>query len=95
MNVHSLLLHTASHLFTKSVSCRSGKFTTGDFECMVRLKRFTLQQDGIGRFTEAIIRINKILMKYFDTFISQKSILLRYIKTWTKAEVYFIIECCR
>ena len=37
-------LHTAAHLFTKSVSCRSAKFTTGDFECMVRLKRLSLQK---------------------------------------------------
>ena len=44
MNGHSLLLHTASHLFAKSVSCRSAKFTTGDFECMVRLKKFTLKK---------------------------------------------------
>ena len=44
MNGHSLLLHTASHLFAKSVSCRSAKFTTGDFECMVRLKKFTLEK---------------------------------------------------
>ena len=44
MNKHSLLLHTASHLFAKSVSCRSAKFITGDFECMVRLKKFTLQK---------------------------------------------------
>ena len=45
MNWHSLLLHTASHLFAKSVSCRSAKFTTGNFECMVRLKKFTLQKE--------------------------------------------------
>ena len=39
MNGHSFLnisnnwlLHTATHLFTKSVSCRSAKFTTRDFE---------------------------------------------------------------
>ena len=38
------LLHIASHLFTKSVSCRSAKFTTRDFECMVRLKMFTLRK---------------------------------------------------
>ena len=38
------LLHTDSHLFAKSLSCRSAKFTTGDFECMVRLKTFTLQK---------------------------------------------------
>ena len=51
MNGHSILnisdnwlLHIATHLFTKSVSCRSAKFTTGDFECMVRLKKFILQK---------------------------------------------------
>ena len=44
MNGHSLLLHTANHLLAKSVSCRSAKFTTGDFECVVRLKKFTLQK---------------------------------------------------
>ena len=44
MNGHSLLLHIASHLFAKSVSCRSAKFTTGDFECMVRLKKYTLKK---------------------------------------------------
>ena len=51
MNGHSFLnisnnwlLHTVSHLFTKSVSCRSVKFTTGVFECMVRLKKFTLKK---------------------------------------------------
>ena len=37
------LFHTATRLFTKSVSCRSAKFTTGDFECMVCLKKITLQ----------------------------------------------------
>ena len=37
-------MHTASHCFTKIVSCRSGKFTTGDFECMMCLKKFTLQK---------------------------------------------------
>ena len=36
MNGHSLLLRTDSHLFAKSVSSRSVKFTTGDFESMVR-----------------------------------------------------------
>ena len=44
MNWHSLLLQTASHLFVKSVSCRSAKFTTGNFECIVCLKRFSLQK---------------------------------------------------
>ena len=44
MNEHSLLMHTASHLFVKNVSCRSAKFTTGDFECMLRLKKFKLQK---------------------------------------------------
>ena len=44
MNEHSLLLHIVSHLFAKSVSCRLAKFTTVDFECMVRLKEFTLQK---------------------------------------------------
>ena len=39
-----LTVHTVSHLFAKSVSCRSAKFTTGDFECMVRLKKFTLKK---------------------------------------------------
>ena len=34
----------ASHFFAKRVSCRSAKFTTGDFKCMVRLKEFTLQK---------------------------------------------------
>ena len=34
------------HLFAKRVSCRSAKFTTGDFECMMRLKKFTLQQEN-------------------------------------------------
>ena len=38
------LLHTDTHLFAKSVSCRSANFTTGDFECMVRLKKVTLQK---------------------------------------------------
>ena len=42
---NNLLLHTAIHLFTKSVSCRAAKFTTGDFECMVCLKKVTLQKD--------------------------------------------------
>ena len=37
-------MHTASHLFAKSVSCRSAKFTTGDFEYMMRLKQFILQK---------------------------------------------------
>ena len=44
MNGHSLLLHSASHLFNKSVSCRSAKLTTGNSECVVRLKKFTLQK---------------------------------------------------
>ena len=44
MNGHSLLLYTASHLFDKSVLCRSFKLTTGDFECMVCLKQFTLKK---------------------------------------------------
>ena len=35
------LLHVATHLFTKSVSCRSAKFTIGNFESMVYLKKFT------------------------------------------------------
>ena len=38
------LLHIATHLFTKSVSCRSAKFTIRNFECMVCLKKFTLQE---------------------------------------------------
>ena len=41
------MLHTATHLFTKSVSCSSAKFTTGNFECVVRLKRFTLKKVAI------------------------------------------------
>ena len=53
MNGHSFLnisnkslLHIATHLFTKSVSCPSAKFTTGDFECMVCLKKSTLKHKG-------------------------------------------------
>ena len=53
MNGHSFLnisnnwlLHIATHLFTKSVSGRSAKFTTGDFECMVCLKKSTLKKIG-------------------------------------------------
>ena len=37
------LLHIATHLFTQTVSCSSAKFTTGDFEFMVCLKKFTLR----------------------------------------------------
>ena len=51
MNGHRLLepvtldcLRTASHLFAKSVSCRSAIFVTEDFVCMMRLKKFTLQK---------------------------------------------------
>ena len=40
----NLLLHTGSHLFTKVFHDGSAKFTTRDFECMVCLKKLTLQK---------------------------------------------------
>ena len=67
----------ATHLFTKSVSCRSAKFTTGDFECMVRLKKFALQKYGI-RNSES----PRTLVKYI--YIRQLSlVLLNYENTGT------------
>ena len=46
------LLYTGTHLFAKSVSCRSANFTTGDFECMVRLKKYTVQKSQLVPNTE-------------------------------------------
>ena len=56
MSVTIECFHTATHFFVKSVSCRSAKFTAGDFDCMVCLKKFTLQKliiffcPGNGKF---------------------------------------------
>ena len=61
MNGHSLLLHTASHLFAKSVSCHSANFTTRDFECMVHLKKFTLQQNYEGAKGDWVFRISDLV----------------------------------
>ena len=41
-----------AHLFAKGVSWRSAKFTAGDFECMVRLKKLTLQKIACEMYGE-------------------------------------------
>ena len=47
MSVTIDCLHTATHLFPKFFHDGSATFTTGDFECMVCLKKFTLQKSTL------------------------------------------------
>ena len=54
MNGHILLMSTASHLFAERISCRSAKSTTGDYECIVRLKKFTLEKGEKNIFQEIV-----------------------------------------
>ena len=67
MNGHSFLnasdnrlLWIATHFFTKSDSCRSAKFTTGDFECIVRLKKFTLNKTWVPSNQSLVLTRDKV-----------------------------------
>ena len=92
MNGHSFLnisnnwlLHIATHSFTKSVSWGSATFTTRDFECMVRLKKFTLQK--INKKT-VVLTTNSHLKAGVDS--TPETLCEKHFRQWTQPNKFML-----